>query len=517
MSRKLYICHVKSKSAKMLQYSDIYHQPTLESISNEPIPYDFVICIDDSKYMCHKKQLFPFTNKITPDMNSFTIEKIKDPNHDFQLILDLLNGKSIEITKINSYFINACGQELGMQALIDATDPYCRAPVTTINVLDVIRTLAEHNLNYLDEADFIAENFMALKDKRELKTLPIEVLHAILESNKFSYQNEEEFFHWINSVVSTSGSSYNVLFGYCYFEKLSKKTMKEFVDVVSYDSIHAFIWNSLKSRLVQNIISAEEEEEEKPQIPQFNPTFSPNPQALPPKPPIVSFMPQQSNQQQFAPTSFQGIEQIQKQQQQASNATSQSYAGPEEDEEEDVICLEYDDKYLLDGVINYIKREAGLSWQDEIIIEGGGTKNYQIARVVDYEHLDTWWDNYDSSKMKCLKENAWIQFEFVNYLLELQHYTLVSTANRPRQHQPKSWIIEGSNDGSSWEVVETVNNCDEMNVKNATKTFKLAKPSRPLRFFKFTLKANHARPDGPNIYELSLGAIEFYGRLFPDY
>ncbi|EAY13281.1 hypothetical protein TVAG_464150 [Trichomonas vaginalis G3] len=519
----------------MLPTSIHHPTPTLQSISAQPVPYDFTIYIDDAKYMCHLNQLIEISSKITKDLNSFTIEKIKDPNHDFQIIIDILNGKAVEINKFNSYFINACGQALGIKALIDATVPFCTALITPSTVLEVVKQLAEHDLDYHDEVDFIAENFMQLKDKRELKMLPVEVLQSIIQSNKFSFPNEEDFFHWIMSVVSTSGSSYNVLFGYCFFEKLSKKCMREFVDIVSYDSIEPFIWNSLKNRLVQDVIQTEEEEDREeedspPKMPQFQPVIQQNPE-LPFNTQIPQFISRSEPVQPIAHT-FSEIEQNQKQQyqQQKDNYAQQTYSAPvqpqqptsttqefydDNEEEEDYIALEYDKEYLLDGVISYIKREYPDSWQDEVIIEGGGTKNYQINRVVDYDHLDTWWDNYDSNKGKCLKENAWIKFEFVGYALELQHYTLASTAIKPRQHQPKSWIIEASDDGVKWEVVETVNNCEEMNQKGAIMTFKLARPSRPYQIFKFTLKANHARPDGPNAHELSLGAIEFYGRLFP--
>ena len=578
----------------------------LIQISSEPIPFDFTFEIDGRKYLCHKSQLLGISSVITNNMDYFKFDKLKDPRHEFEIAMDIINGKPVEIDESTSYFLNTIGEQLGIPTLVAYTEPYVNVPLSISNVFDIVCNLSEHGLDMQNECDFLAKNLQLVIEKNEFNTLPVDVLDAVMKSQYFSFSNDVNLFYWIKSLITMNDRSYTKLLGNCPTNNLPKKVMQEYIDLITYDSIDPTVWDNLSNRIEMNVIndSGEEEEEEEEEIVENNnesnqqmynsymqqqqqqmmmqqkqmqsqyqpqpisqaplwsvPQFTPPPQQqqdqndqqymksqqqqqFPSKSFSNSSLSQQSNQssnisstaaspnvtaQNSNPPSTQAsttsLPSVSNTSAKVSNPSSTSSTnkviipfktGKEQSEdsaeEEDYEDLSYtSDEYLLNGVIKYLKEQYPKEWIYEIILTGGGTKNYQLPKIIDYDNLDSWWDNYDLNKKTCTKENAWVQVEFPHHTLMLKHYTIASTADRPKQHQPKSWYIEVSMDGVTWETVHTVTNCAIMNVPKAIHTFEIPK-AVAMRYFKFVMTQNHGRHD--NQYELSLGALELYGKLY---
>lgn len=529
---------------------------TLVEISSDPTPYDFTFEIDGKKYQCHKSQLLGISSKITKETNYFHFDKLKDPRQAFQSVIELISGKSIEIDEYNGFFLHKIGEILGISQLVEKTKQYEKVNITFDNIFEVTRNLADYNLDISEECNFIAKNFNILKNKHEIKTLPVSVLDQVIESPNFVIKDSIELYDWIKPVVESNGHEYCTLFSHCDMTKLPRKIISEIIDIISFDTISQKMWECFGSRLdmkVEPESNMEEEEysDDVPQIPQQpQPQMRPQPQPQPKltqgfwQVPKVVSNPQSSFSQQQAPVAqkhpsfmpkspsipFPPKYSTVQQEPMPSSAPASTPEQPKvvvpfkssntttyaDEEEENVITLNYSEDYFLNGVISYIKEVYDREWTNEVKVTGGGTKSYQLNKLFDYDNLDSWWDNYDSNKKACTKENAWIQIELLHYSLKLESYSLVSTAEKPRQHQPKSWVIEVSNDGKNWEIVDTVTNCMEMNVPKPKQTFNLKKPTAPIHFFKFIMRQNHAKPDGQNAYELSLGALELYGILIED-
>jgi hypothetical protein len=69
--------------------------------------------------------------------------------------------------------------------------------------------------------------------------------------------------------------------------------------------------------------------------------------------------------------------------------------------------------------------------------------------------------------------NQWIGFDFKGMKVRPSHYTIRSYSSGPNGHHLKEWVIEGSDDGKSWAVIDRrVNNAD-LNNALAVKTFQV--------------------------------------------
>ena len=81
----------------------------------------------------------------------------------------------------------------------------------------------------------------------------------------------------------------------------------------------------------------------------------------------------------------------------------------------------------------------------------------------------------------------------------------------------KSWVIEVSNDGSSWTEIDRRENNNDLNDEYATANFKISKvPSESFRFFRLrqTGMNHYGLIDGCDFYVVTLSSLEIFGTLF---
>lgn len=111
--------------------------------------------------------------------------------------------------------------------------------------------------------------------------------------------------------------------------------------------------------------------------------------------------------------------------------------------------------------------------------------------------------------------DSWICFEFKNYKIIPTCYTLKSHNNSSGGCQPRTWIIEGSNDNQKWTKIDEQKNCTYLNDKNVFHTFLINgnEGKNPFKFMRI-------RQTGQNWCDsygwrniLALSCIEFYGLL----
>ena len=105
------------------------------------------------------------------------------------------------------------------------------------------------------------------------------------------------------------------------------------------------------------------------------------------------------------------------------------------------------------------------------------------------------------------KANSWIQFDFKERKVLLDHYTL-KTVSGNYEHL-KSWILEVSDDGENYTEIDRQENCDLLNEGLKTATFNVS-CSTPQRFVR--LKQNGQNWGGNNY--LNINQIDFSGFLY---
>ena len=108
------------------------------------------------------------------------------------------------------------------------------------------------------------------------------------------------------------------------------------------------------------------------------------------------------------------------------------------------------------------------------------------------------------------EKNTWMCYNFKELLVIRTSYSVRSHEYGPRWNHLKPWVIEVSNDGSSWTEIDHLTDNNDLNDRHATAKFKISKgPSESYRFFR--LKQTGKNHDGDCV---SLFSPEIFRTLF---
>ena len=156
------------------------------------------------------------------------------------------------------------------------------------------------------------------------------------------------------------------------------------------------------------------------------------------------------------------------------------------------------------GIFDYLTKTFKGNPHSKNIIEiipSSSSSSSNYVRLLDYN-----WDNYWASSNR---PNSYIRFNFKQYKVKINAYTLKSRSESPGGGHPKSWVIEGSNDGSSWEVIDTRDNDSCINGSRLVHTFTFPNISKPYQYVQMKLTSQNHR--GDNFFNLT--NIELFGVL----
>ena len=165
----------------------------------------------------------------------------------------------------------------------------------------------------------------------------------------------------------------------------------------------------------------------------------------------------------------------------------------------------YDSSKPLAGVIAHLTQECGGNVHDKGVVEVTASScwdtKHQAKNVVDFGDVQA------NSYFYSLNEpNQWICCDFKSRFVAPTHYSIrVDDCSYPR-----SWVLEVSNDGSTWTVVD----CRDENADVATKyaIHNFAIRPRPLGKFRFVrLRQTGTNHSGRN--HLVINALELFGIL----
>ena len=112
--------------------------------------------------------------------------------------------------------------------------------------------------------------------------------------------------------------------------------------------------------------------------------------------------------------------------------------------------------------------------------------------------------------------SPWICFEFKKRKIIPSGYTIRSHSVGSNNRHPKSWIIEGSEDGLNWTKLDEQKNCSFLNGRNLVHTFPIHNNNLEKREFRFIRMSHTDIPWGEDHISnniIDICSIEFYGRL----
>jgi hypothetical protein len=154
------------------------------------------------------------------------------------------------------------------------------------------------------------------------------------------------------------------------------------------------------------------------------------------------------------------------------------------------------------GILNYFTKECGgnIHQKGIVNITSSGDERNKCWEVANHG----WNDGWASSNVP----NSWICFDFKEKPVLLQHYTLKS--HNWDTHFPIQWVIEGSNDGNTWKVLDNRNTRDLCGT-SLVKTYECS-TSKSNEFFRFIRMKQTGKASDNDDY-LILTNIEFFGLL----
>lgn len=156
----------------------------------------------------------------------------------------------------------------------------------------------------------------------------------------------------------------------------------------------------------------------------------------------------------------------------------------------------------LNGIFNFFRETSNIN--DEVTISyssfGGGLPSNLYSSISNDSK------GFYTNNLK----NSWICFEFVKHKIKPSYYTIKSQHNQKNCSHPKSWVIEGSNDLSSWVVLDKHTNCSLLNSSYSVHSFPISNDNDCE--FKFLRIRQTERGWDGNFY-FHICSIEFYGQI----
>jgi hypothetical protein len=163
-----------------------------------------------------------------------------------------------------------------------------------------------------------------------------------------------------------------------------------------------------------------------------------------------------------------------------------------------VVQIPYADGDPLNGILAFLTKRHSCNLHNSgiVTVTGAQCSNIHIytdpQQSSDYFHMTP-----DSS-------GCWFCFDFKERRVTLTHYAMKACCTN---RGPSSWMLDGSNDGETWETLHSVEGCNGLRQDQATPHFAVS-VSRSFRFVRFRQRANL-----PQSTDLHMKSFELFGSI----
>ena len=404
--------------------------------------------------------------KQDPLLNNFEIRDIDDQ---FHYLYEIMKGETPDIPGSSLDVLLDIAQQLGNQELTSLIMQ--KIPIQTPssrNVLVTIRRKKKLNLDTSKEYQCLYENIESL-DAQQIAQLGIDILldfFACTSTNNNLESCSNSIFEIVmNCITLYSSEKACVLFPYIKFKYLESYKIVRFLESISAEQVSSELWNSLSERLIEKRVPA----------PKFNPNHEISAELNPGFQTSVlklSSMLEQSNEQ-WVPE---------------MDPISPPNGNP------------------FGGVFSEFRSQNRSPINDGIVtITGTGTVDTsKIMGLLEPDNPD-YWLSFDS---EFTSSSPSLTIKFNTCSIKLQAYTFRTINYDSGNYHISSWVVEVSDDGQTWELVDKHTNCQTMNSKGKIATFAV-KPSGPHKYVRFRMTGNNFW----QTKQMCLSSIELFGPL----
>lgn len=171
-----------------------------------------------------------------------------------------------------------------------------------------------------------------------------------------------------------------------------------------------------------------------------------------------------------------------------------------------IIVRNYNDRNEFNGLFKYLTEKTGGNIHDNhtITVSSNSIQQNDLLGT----HHPKFLLEPENKNQDYLAQNgkfdAWVCFDFKNMKIQVTSYSIRSS--QKQIGHIKNWVIEVSNDGTNWSVIDERNNCPDLNGPNKTKNYSV-QPNQFSRYCRF----RHTGEIWSG--QIELNAIEFYGSL----
>ena len=171
--------------------------------------------------------------------------QVKDEDHNFEDVVNLMNGRSISITPVNAPFLAACARELENDELLERIVGFQldSEAVSMSNVVHRLRIKRELHSDCNNELDFVASHLFETS-LDFLSRLSVADLELVLTNPLLKILSEDQLYDTILSLVSEKGDDFLVLLRYVDMVFLSESKLSEFLERIFPDLIE-YVWAPL--------------------------------------------------------------------------------------------------------------------------------------------------------------------------------------------------------------------------------------------------------------------------------
>jgi hypothetical protein len=170
-----------------------------------------------------------------------------------------------------------------------------------------------------------------------------------------------------------------------------------------------------------------------------------------------------------------------------------------------VVC-DFDSGRPLEGIIAYLTRQCGGNVADRGVVAVTASSEISIGYTAK-KAVDLTADSIYASEPE---PNQWLCLDFKDRQVAVTHYAIRShyTYGQNASH-PKSWILEGSVDGSAWMELDIQQDNGQLNGQNLTAAWRTM-ASEKVRY----MRLRHTGPNHAGKHTFWLSSFELFGMLY---
>lgn len=137
----------------------------------------------------------------------------------------------------------------------------------------------------------------------------------------------------------------------------------------------------------------------------------------------------------------------------------------DDDEKEKGKVFSYSKEKVWDGILNYLCKKSNGEIDNEIKITASSNRDNDLPKnVTNYEDDLSYFYSLNQS-------NSFLCFDFNKYKVIITDYTIKS---KDSSYNPKSWVIEASNNQETWEIIDSQDDFQGLRDSNQICTFKIS-------------------------------------------